>query len=213
MLAYGGQRCKRTASGNRRCSGSAQLSLIFAKGVPGAFAPRRRPLATTSPVRMAQSFCGTCSVNCVGTATPGGSTAPPWRARTTASGSARTSPNAYLLRQRRPPDTARFRLSANRSGWGRGPAPRPHEPILGRRTDEPKSGAPRRSRPIRGGEIPAAEGPASHGEASPASTVARPPTKRGQRDDQAAARKGEGIEPRYDDRPRADRVRVLEGNK
>ena len=38
---------------------------------------------------------------------------------------------------------------------------------------------------------------ASHSEASPASTVARPPTKRGQRDDQAAARKGEEIEPRY----------------
>ena len=66
-----------------------------------------------------------------------------------------------------------------------------------RRTDEPKSGAPRRSRPIRAGVIPAAEGPASHGEASLAPTAARPATKRRQCDDQAAARKGEEIEPRY----------------
>ena len=33
------------------------LNLIFAKGLPGAFAPRRRPLATTSPARTAESFC------------------------------------------------------------------------------------------------------------------------------------------------------------
>ena len=45
--------------------------------------------------------------------------------------------------------------------------------------------------------IPAAEGPATHGEASLAPKAARPATKRRQRDDQAAARKGEEIELRY----------------
>ena len=39
----------------------------------------------------------------------------------------------------------------------------------------------------------------------------RTPTKRRQRDDQAATRKGEGIEPRYQFRPRADSVLKLEG--
>ena len=38
-------------------AGGSLLNLIFAKGLPGAFAPRRRPLATTSPARMAESFC------------------------------------------------------------------------------------------------------------------------------------------------------------
>ncbi len=60
------------------------------------------------------------------------------------------------------------------------------------------SGAPRRSRPIRAGESPAAEGPASHGEASLATVPVRTPSKRRQRDGQAATRKGEEIEPRYD---------------
>ena len=39
----------------------------------------------------------------------------------------------------------------------------------------------------------------------------RTPTKRRQRDDQAATRKGEGIEPRYYSGPRADSVLTLEG--
>ncbi len=62
------------------------------------------------------------------------------------------------------------------------------------------------SRPIRAGEIPAAEGLTTHGEASLGSMSVRAPTKRRQCDDRAVTRKGEGIEPRYLLKPRADRV-------
>ena len=70
-----------------------------------------------------------------------------------------------------------------------------------------------KSRPIRAGEIPAAEGLTTHGEASLGSTPARAPMKRRQRDDRAVTRQGEGIEPRYVLKPRADRVVPLEGDE